>query len=214
MSTKTRKITMLAMLAAIAYAVMYISHLLPPIVSFLRYDPKDVIIIFGGFAYGPSAVVIISVVVSFIEMISISGTGWWGLLMNIISTLAFALPIVAIYRKKHTKSGAYLALATGTVTATAVMMLWNIIVTPIYMGMERQAIIAMLPTVFLPFNLIKTVLNSALLLVLYKPLMSVMRRFCSRRDVYPGNPKPSVVTFIVSALLVGGCIAAVILLKK
>ena len=40
------------MLATMAYVVMYFLRI--PIWSFLKYDPKDIIIAMGGFVYGPS----------------------------------------------------------------------------------------------------------------------------------------------------------------
>ena len=51
----------------------------------------------------------------------------------------------------------------------AVMMLWNYFLTPIYMGYPREAVAAMLPTVFLPFNALITVL-------LYKPVIRALRK--------------------------------------
>ena len=42
MNNRTRKITTLGMLCAIAYVVMLVARI--PIVLFLKYDPKDVVI--------------------------------------------------------------------------------------------------------------------------------------------------------------------------
>lgn len=53
-TTNTKKLVMLAMLAAIAYAFTFVSHfLIPPIQGFLSYDPKDIVIAVGGFSSGP-----------------------------------------------------------------------------------------------------------------------------------------------------------------
>ena len=56
----------------------------------LSYEPKDVVIAIGGFLYGPLAALGISLVVSFIEMLTISSTGWIGFVMNFLSSAAFA----------------------------------------------------------------------------------------------------------------------------
>ena len=64
----------------------------------------------------------------------------------------------------------------GVVCMTLTMMLWNYLVTPIYMGYPREAVAAMLLPIFLPFNLIKSVLNAVFTMLLYKPLMRVLRR--------------------------------------
>ena len=58
---------------------------------------------------------------------------------------------------------------------TALMLLWNYLVTPIYQGMPRSAIADMLVPVFLPFNLVKGGMNMAATLLLYKPIVSALR---------------------------------------
>ena len=56
-----------------------------------------------------------------------------------------------------------------------VMLLWNYLITPIYMGYPREAVAALLPTAFLPFNLFKGCLNAAITLLLYKPVVTALR---------------------------------------
>lgn len=58
----------------------------------------------------------------------------------------------------------------------AVMLLWNYLITPIYMGYPRQAVAQLLLPVFLPFNLLKAGLNAALTFVLYRPAVSALGR--------------------------------------
>ena len=67
-------------------------------------------------------------------------------------------------------------LTVGIITLTVVMLLWNYLITPIYMHMDRSVVAAMLPTVFLPFNLVKGGLNMALTLILYKPVVTALRK--------------------------------------
>ena len=45
----SKKLTLMAMLAAMAYAAMLISRPLPAVAGFLRYDLKDVIVAISGF---------------------------------------------------------------------------------------------------------------------------------------------------------------------
>ena len=44
------------------------------------------------------------------------------------------------------------------------------------MGVPREAVVGMLPTVFLPFNLLKGFINGTLTLLIYKPLVNAMRK--------------------------------------
>lgn len=173
MDTKT--MVSLATLTAIAYIVMLLSKLMPS-VMFLDFDFKDVVICIGGFTFGPLAAAMISIVVAFIEMITISHTGGWGFLMNMLATASFCCTASFVYRKKHTKGGAVLGLSLGVICLVVVMLLWNYLVTPIYMGYPREAVAAMLPTLFLPFNLAKGGMNMAATLLLYKPVVTALRK--------------------------------------
>ena len=171
---KFRKLILIAMLAAVAYIIMVAIRI--PVVMFLKYEPKDVIITIGGFLLGPLASVIISLVVSLIEMVSVSETGPIGCIMNFLSTCSFACTAAVIYKRKRTLNGAVLGLLIGSVTMICVMLLWNWLITPLYLGGTREEIAAMLVPVFLPFNALKAGLNSALVLVLYKPLTTALRK--------------------------------------
>ena len=171
---QVKKLTVLAMLCAVAYVIVALVRI--PVVLFLKYEPKDVIITFGGFLYGPLAALLVTTVVSFIEMLTVSTTGWIGLVMNILSTAAFACTAAIVYRKKHTLSGAVIGLLLGSIAMTVVMLLWNYVLTPLYMGMARADVAAMLVPVFLPFNLLKSGLNSAITILLYRPLVQGLRR--------------------------------------
>ena len=169
-----KEMVLIAMLAAIAYVIVAFIRI--PVVLFLKYEPKDVIITIGGFLLGPLAAFITSLVVSLLEMVSISDTGPIGALMNLLSTCSFACTAAIFYKKRHTLSGAISGLVLGSVVMVAAMLLWNWLITPLYMGVARSAVEDMLIPMFLPFNLLKAGLNSALVLVLYKPLVTALRK--------------------------------------
>ncbi|MBQ8389825.1 MAG: ECF transporter S component [Oscillibacter sp.] len=175
MDAKT--LTSLAMLTALAYMVMIISKALPQVFGFLQMDLKDTVICIGGFIYGPFSAAVISIVVAVIEMFTYSDTGIIGCIMNMISTCAFCCTASYVYKRIHTKKGAVIALGCGVVVLTAVMLLWNYLITPLYMpAMSRADIAKLLPTVFLPFNLVKGGLNMAVILLLYKPVVTALRK--------------------------------------
>ena len=184
------------------------------LVLFLKYEPKDVIITIAGFLLGPLSSLIVSTVVSLIEMVSISETGPIGCLMNLLSTCSFACVAALIYKKKHSLWGAVMGLAAGTVSMVAVMLLWNWLISPLYMGVSREAVETMLLPYFLPFNLLKAGLNSALVLGLYKPLTAALR---GSRLLPPSDPgkkksaKPGI--YIFAALLLATCILLLLVLQ-
>lgn len=195
----------MAMLCALAYVVMTVAKI--PVVLFLKYEPKDVIIAFGGFLYGPVAALIISSIVSFLEMITVSETGWIGFFMNVLSTAAFACTAALFYRKKHDLFGAILGLICGTVAMTAIMLAWNYILTPVYMGTPRADVAAMLMPVFLPFNLLKGVLNSVLILLLYRPLVQALRS----AGLFPPSTSTRGLNKKGTILLLGVCLGILLL---
>lgn len=173
-SVKT--VTSLGMLTGIAYIVMLLSKMLPQVAGFLQFDLKDTVICIGGFVFGPLAAAMVSIVVALIEMVTVSDTGPIGLIMNVLATCGFCCTASFVYKRRHTKQGAMLGLALGTVVLTVVMLLWNYLITPMYMLIPREAVAAMLVPIFLPFNLVKGGLNMAAILLLYKPVVTALRK--------------------------------------
>lgn len=176
-----KKLTVLAMLCALAFVVMLLAHLVPffafiPSLPFLKYDPKDVIIVIGGLLFGPLEALAVSVVVSTLEMITISTTGPIGLVMNVLSTAAFVCPAALLYKRRHNMRGAVTGLAAGVLLMTGVMLLWNYLITPMYMKIDREVLVGYLLPGFLPFNLLKAGINMALTLLIYKPVSTALRK--------------------------------------
>lgn len=170
----TKGIVLLGLLSSLSYLSVFLFRI--PVVSFLKYEPKDIFIVIGAFLFGPLAGLLMSIVVSFLEMVTISTTGPIGMLMNIISTVAFASTAAFIYQKKRTMSGAVIGLTVGALLMTGLMLLWNYLITPLYMGVPRNAVVDMLIPVFLPFNLVKAGINATLTLLLYKPLKQALTK--------------------------------------
>lgn len=172
-----RQLVILGMFCALAYAVMLLSKMIPiSVAGFLTLDFKDVIIAIASLLFGPIPGVIISVIVSFIEMITVSSTGPIGLLMNILATCSFVVPMSIIYKNKKKLSGAITGAIAGVLCMTVIMILWNWLITPLYMGVPRETVVAMLLPVFLPFNLIKAAMNAAATVLLYKPVVTALRK--------------------------------------
>ena len=173
-SKKTKKLTTTGMLCAFAYAAAVFGRI--PLVLFLKYDSKDVIIVMGGLLFGPMTSLIITVIVSVIQMVTVSGTGIIGCIMNIVSSCAFACTAAYFYRKKRSFFSAAFGLFCGWGCQVIVMTLWNYLIAPFYMGYPREEIVALLFSAFIPFNLIKGGLNAALTMILYKPVVIALQR--------------------------------------
>ena len=211
MNQTTKRLTVCAMLAAAAYVVMAIGRI--PVVLFLSYDPKDIIIAIGGFLYGPLSAMGISAVVSLLEMVTVSGTGFIGCIMNILSTCSFVCVASYLYRKKRTPMGAFMGLLVGCLVMTGVMLLWNYLITPLYMGYPREAVAALLLPAVLPFNLLKGGLNAAGTFLLYRPLSGALQKSGLVPREESTNKGHFVGIALVAALLLATCILLVLAMQ-
>ena len=208
----TRELTALAMLTAIAYVLVCTVRV--PVVLFLKYEPKDVIITIGGFILGPMAALISALVVALLEMVTISETGIIGCVMNFLSTCAYACTAAAVYRSRRTQKGAIFGLAAGSVVMTALMLLWNYLITPLYMGVSRADVAGLLIPAFLPFNLLKAGLNSAITLLLYKPLVTALRKtglICPSQSAGRSGGRSGILIF--AAVLLITCALLVLVMR-
>ncbi len=141
----------------------------------MSFDIKDAVVTLAGLLFGPIYSLSISLVVALLEFISMGETGFWGLLMDILSTATFSTVCALIYKYKKNIWGAMIGLVSSVFAMTAVMLLFNIFITPIYMKVDRAEVLALLPTLFLPFNIIKGIMNAAVVMILYKPISRAVK---------------------------------------
>ena len=205
-SVRLRRLMIMAMLVAIAYVAVLLTRIpLVPGAEFLTYEPKDALITIGAYLLDPIAGIIMTVTISFLEMVTFSTTGIIGLVMNVFSSCLFVCTASLIYHKKRTLTGALLGLSCAVFLTTCGMLLWNCLITPLYMGVPRSMVIELLLPVFLPFNAIKSILNAALTMLLYKSVSSALR---AAKLLPPTETRTSVKRYlpviIISALIVLG----------
>jgi len=122
------------------------------------------------------ATLMMSLAVSFIEWFTISKTGHWGFIMNMIATCSFVIPAVLIYRYKKKNVWAVAGLGVGIAVMVPVMLFANYIITPLYMPVPREAVAELLIPLFLPFNLAKGGINAVLAIVLYNPVKMIFNK--------------------------------------
>ncbi len=217
-TNKIKTLAIMAMLTALAVAAdMFLR--IPGIGGFLTYEPKDVILTIGAFIYNPIAGLVMSLVVCLVEMVTVSSTGFIGLLMNFLASAVFVGVASVIYYRKKTIARAIIGLVAGAAAMTAVMLLWNYIMTPIYMGVPREAVVSMIPTLLLPFNAIKAALNASLVLLLYKPVVTALRKsklIPTRESNDSPNKKKTntVIIVIVSAVAVATLLLVLLIFAK
>lgn len=179
-------------------------------VAHLTFDAKDAVITIAAYVYGPISAILMSLVTSIIETFAFGGdTGLYGFLMNFLSTVTFSVVASYIYGKRRNVNGAIIGLLIATALTTLVMLLLNIFITPLYLKMPLfdPVIMKMIPTLILPFNLAKSIMNSAITMYLYKPVTVALK---SARLI-EGSPKTSLSFNRNSAIiLIAGMIGLVI----
>ena len=168
----------LAMFAALSIVLVSFIHFPFPFLpgaQFLEYDPADVPILIGTFAFGPAAGLLLTLVVSVVQGITVSaGSGPWGILMHFVATGSMAAVAGLVYKKHHSFKGAIAALGFGALTMTVVMVPLNLLITPIYTGASVQFVAGMLLPAIIPFNLIKSVVNCVVTFIVYKHIMKLI----------------------------------------
>jgi len=169
-------IAKMAMMTAISLVLMFIIRIPFPPAPYLVYDPADIPIYITAFAYGPGAGLIVTLVVSLLQAFALGGDGLYGFLMHVVATGLVSVVIGAMYKNHKTKKMALTALVVGVVLNVIVMCGMNLLITPLYTGMEVKAVAVMLPTVIAPFNLIKQGINAAVTFVLYKKLSRFLHK--------------------------------------
>lgn len=214
---RLKSLLAMAMLTALAVAADVFLRI-PGIGGFLTYEPKDVILTIGAFIFGPIAGLIMSLVVCLIEMVTVSTTGFIGLLMNFLASGVFVGVSSVIYWRKKTMSRAILGLTLGSLSMLVIMLLWNYIMTPIYMGVPREAVLDLFLPLLIPFNAIKAALNSAVVLLLYKGVVTALRKskLIPQRESNDGENKKvnTIILVIVSAVAVVTLLMVLLIFAK
>ena len=172
----TVKLAKMGMLVAISLILVTIHFPIFPPVAFMEYDPADIPILMGTFAFGPLAGILITVVTSLIQGFTVSAaSGLYGILMHIIATGTYVLVAGIIYKRGKTRKNAIIALLAGTLAMAAVMVVANYIMTPYFMGVPRAGITAVLPFI-IAFNLIKAGANGVITFILYKRVSKFLHK--------------------------------------
>lgn len=191
----TKFMIKVAMLTAVASVIYYLDFPVPLMPSFIKLDLSNVVSLFAGFTLGPVGGLLVCLLKNIIH-IAIKGMGTTmgiGDIFDFVTGATYAVTASLIYVKNHTKKGAFIGCCVATVLYTLVSLPLNYFVTyPIYAkafgGMEAimgayQAILPDVGNLFaalcifnVPFTLVKGILCSVVTMVVYKPLITVLRK--------------------------------------
>ena len=196
-----QKLVMIAILAAMSAALMFIRFPLPFAPAFLKFDISELPALFAGLFYGPvSGFLVILIKISLKLLMQGTETAFVGELMNVIGSSAYVVTAAVIYRLYRTKKGALISLIAASAVASVFAVFLNLwIAFPMYgkvSGIPLESIIAMgtavLPFIhnettlmlysILPFNLLKHGVTAFITWLLYKRCGMLLRRW-ERKEV-------------------------------
>lgn len=175
-----KKLAGAGVFAALAIAVSFLTSFIK--IGYLSLDAGDIIIVLASFIYGPGVGVAISLVSSIVGLYN--GTMWWGVFMDFASSAVFSFTASFIYSRRKTFNFAIIGIYSAVIAVILVMMPLNILITPLYMPVSVEFVLREIPRLLLPFNFAKAVFNGGAALLLYKPLVRVLRKsgFASPAD--------------------------------
>ena len=188
-----RRITVTAILTAMAFILMYLEVPLPFMPPFLKFDFSEIPVLVGAFALGPVWGIVIELFKNLIHL-PFTATAGIGELSNFVTGSIFVGFSGLVYLKLHTRKGAAVAMAVGTLTLAVIAVPINAFITlPLYgsvMNFSTEAIVGMSAKVnplikdkmtllffaFVPFNLFKGIVVSAITFFVYKPVSKLIHR--------------------------------------
>lgn len=168
----TRQLVTMALLCAIGVLLSFIEFPLIPGVTWLKYDASAMPAMVCGFAFGAGgslAVGIAGAIIHGLLMADFSGA-----VMNILVVIGFVVPAALIYQHGRTLPRAIAGLVASVVCAVIMAIVGNLVVTPAYLGVPMDAVVAMILPILVPFNLIKGVINAVLTLAVYKSISNLI----------------------------------------
>ncbi|MCF2554002.1 ECF transporter S component [Faecalicatena contorta] len=191
---KIRVMVQTGMLAAIAVVLMLFEIPLPFAPSFYEIDFSEVPVLIGCFTMGPlagAAIEFLKIMLNF----AINGTVTAGVgeIANFLIGCAMVIPAGIIYKKVRTRKGAIIGMITGTLIMTFAGCFLNaFVLLPAYgkaFGMPIDALVGMGTAVnahitslttfvvfaVAPFNLLKGVLVSIIVFVIYKKISPIFK---------------------------------------
>ena len=193
---RTHKLTVTAMLSAVAFILMFIEFPIPALIpSFVKLDISDLPELLAAFSLGPVYGVAVTFLKNLLHIV-FKGTSsaYVGELCNFLLGAVFSLAAGFIYQRKKSRKSALIGAIIGAVLMAIVSVPMNYyVVYPAYVvcyGMPLEAIIGMyqaiLPsadslikclTIFnMPFTFCKGMLDVLLCFLIYKPLSPLLHK--------------------------------------
>ena len=190
--SKTRKLSVTAMLAAVATVLMFLDFSIPIVPSFIKLDVSELPALLAAYSLGPVSGVAVCLIKNLFNLLFHGSTGGVGELCNFLLGASFVIPAGLLYQYKKNRKMAFLGALIGAAVMALFSLPLNYFVTyPMYVnvyGLPMDAILGMYNAILpgtdsllkalvifnLPFTFFKGMLDVALTFLVYKPLSPVL----------------------------------------
>lgn len=186
----TRKMTVTAVMSAVAFILMLLEFSTPLTPAFLKFDFSDLPAFITAFALGPVWGAAVELIKNILHM-PFSHTSCVGEFANFLVGAAMVLPAGLVYRKMTTRRGALIACVVGAVVSAAVSFPVNYFITYPFFGsfMGIENIVAMYSAIIppantlvrallivnVPFTLVKCLCCAVITFLVYKHLSPILK---------------------------------------
>jgi riboflavin transporter FmnP len=175
----TRQLVTMAMLSAIGIVLAIVLQFpLIPSAAFLKYDPADIPILIGGLIFGPGAGLIMTFIVAGLQELLAGSTGLIGFGMHFAATgAAVAVTSFLFKRSEGSLKSAAISIGVGCAVMVSLMVVLNLLITPIFLNVPTQTVVNMLLPAIVPFNVLRSVINGCVAFVLFRYIERAMVGF-------------------------------------
>lgn len=187
---KIRKLTVTAILGAVAAVLQFLEFGIPVMPGFIKMDFSDFPALLAAFSLGPWSGVGVCLIKNLVKLLTTYSAGI-GELSNFLLGCLMVVPAGLIYKHKKTRGYAFLGSIVGAVCMAGMSLITNYyIVYPVYAKitpMEQiiaayQAILPKVTTLWqallifnVPFTFIKGMLCAMITFIIYKPLSPILK---------------------------------------
>ena len=190
--SKTRKLSVTAMLAAVATVLMFLDFSIPIVPSFIKLDVSELPALLAAYSLGPVSGMAVCLIKNLFNLLFHGSTGGVGELCNFLLGASFVIPAGLLYQYKKNRKMAFVGALIGAAVMALFSLPLNYFVTyPMYVkvyGLPMDAILGMYNAILpgtdsllkalvifnLPFTFFKGMLDVALTFLVYKPLSPVL----------------------------------------
>lgn len=192
--SRTHRLTVTAMLSAVATVLMFVDFSVPFMPAFIKMDISELPALLASFSIGPWYGVAVCLIKNIINCMRTT-TGCVGELANFLLGAVFVATAGLVYQRfqrKKTRRGAFIGALAGAVAMAVLSVPVNYYLTyPIYsqlmpidviVGMYQairpsaNGLLDCLVTFNMPFTFLKGVLDVALCFLIYKPLSPLLHK--------------------------------------